>query len=317
MSFHFRPAVRENVGVLISLAGASGSGKTFSALQLASGIAGGDMSKVAFIDTEARRGLHYADMFSPSFMHGEMTAPFRPGRFVEAIQAAEAAGAEVVIIDSFSHEYDGVGGVVDWADQELRQGKKSPANWMEPKKAHRKMMDALLQMRASLIFCLRADEKIEIVREGGKTQVRPLGWMPICEKRFMYEMTVSFTLTPEQPGMPRLDLTHKLQEQHRAFFPEGKRINKQAGAALRDWASGGQAPRAEKTAPSQSAHDRAANRVKTIMEALQGADEIAIDAIVADETNKALFAWLAANDADRLESLDRAIGAARAAIPSA
>ena len=235
MTFQFQQAVREQVSLLIALAGASGSGKTFSALRLAQGLA--PTGKIAFIDTEALRGLHYADRFR--FLHADMRPPFRPEHFVEGIRAAEAAGAEVVIIDSFSHEYDGEGGIMDWADQLAESGVKSPGNWKEPKLAHKKMMNALLQCRASLIFCLRADEKIEIIRENGRTQVRPLGWVPICEKRFMYEMTASFTLTPDAPGRPRFDLPHKLQEQHRAFFPEGQPIGEQCGRAIAEWARGG------------------------------------------------------------------------------
>ncbi len=110
-AFDFRPAVRENVSLLIALAGASGSGKTYSALRLAKGLA--PTGKIAFIDTEARRGLHYADQFE--FMHADMRPPFRPENFLAGIRAAEKAGAEVVIIDSFSHEYDGEGGITDWA----------------------------------------------------------------------------------------------------------------------------------------------------------------------------------------------------------
>jgi hypothetical protein len=242
VTFSFRNAVRENVGLLIALAGASGSGKTYSALRLATGLAGG--KPFAFIDTEARRGLHYADRFD--FLHADMGPPFRPERFVEAIQAAEQAGAGVVIIDSASHEYEGVGGIMEWADELAERGVKSPGNWKEPKLAHRRMMQALLQARVHLIFCLRADEKIEIVREGGKTQVRPLGWMPICEKRFMYEMTASFTLTPEAPGRVRYGLPHKCQEQHRAMFADGALIGEDAGAALAAWARGeGAAPAAQ------------------------------------------------------------------------
>lgn len=227
--------------MLIALAGASGSGKTFSALRLAKGMA--PSGKIAFIDTEARRGLHYADKFD--FMHADMRPPFRPARFIDGIRAAEAAGAEVVIIDSASHEYDGEGGIIDWADELADKGTKSPGNWKEPKLAHKKMMNALLQCRASLIFCLRADEKIEIVREGGKTAVRPLGWMPICEKRFMYEMVASFTLTPDRPGLPNFNLPHKLQDQHRHIFSEGKPISEQCGRLLAEWAMGGAAPTRE------------------------------------------------------------------------
>jgi hypothetical protein len=237
MSFIFAPATRTNVSVLIALAGASGSGKTFSALRLAQGLS--PNGKIAFLDTEARRGLHYAEQFS--FMHADMRPPFAPSRFIEAIKAAEAAGAEVVVIDSFSMEYDGEGGIIDWADRLADSGVKSPGNWKEPKLAHKKMMNALLQCHASIIFCLRADEKIKIARENGKTVVEPLGWMPICEKRFLYEMTASFTLTPDRPGIPNFQLPHKLQSQHRAMFSDQKPIGEDSGRALAEWAAGGSA----------------------------------------------------------------------------
>jgi hypothetical protein len=235
MTFHFKPAVREQVSLLIALAGASGSGKTYSALRLAKGMA--PSGKIAFLDTEARRGLHYAEQFD--FMHADMRPPFRPQAFIDGIKAAEEAGAEVVIIDSFSHEYDGEGGIMDWADDLEKSGTKSPGNWKIPKGAHKKLMNALLQCRASIIFCLRADEKIRIGRENGKTVVEPLGWMPICEKRFMFEMTASFTLTPDRPGIPNFNLPHKLQTQHRSMFSDQKPIGEDSGLALAEWARGG------------------------------------------------------------------------------
>lgn len=249
MTFSFAPAVREQVSLLIALAGASGSGKTYSALRLAKGMA--PSGKIAFIDTEARRGLHYAEEFK--FMHADMRPPFRPAAFVEGIKAAEAAGAEVIVIDSFSHEYDGEGGIVDWADELESGGTKSPGNWKVPKGAHKKLMNSLLQCRASIIFCLRADEKIKIARENNKTVVVPLGWMPICEKRFMFEMTASFTLTPEQPGIPRFDLPHKLQRQHRGMFSDREPIGEESGRALAAWAAGGAAPKFEQQPDARTA----------------------------------------------------------------
>lgn len=244
MTFQFTPAVRENVSLLIALAGPSGSGKTKSALRLAEGLADG--GPIAFIDTEARRGLHYAD--AHKFMHADMRPPFRPARFIEAIHAAEQAGAKVIIIDSFSHEYDGEDGILDWAAELEEKGTKPPGNWKMPKLAHKKLMNDLLQCRASIIFCLRADEKISIEKQNVdgrmKTVIVPLGWMPICEKRFIYEMTASFTLTADNPGKPNYRLPHKCQDQHRAFFPEGQFIDERAGRALAAWARGGTAPAA-------------------------------------------------------------------------
>lgn len=297
-SFSFRPASRENVGLLIALAGASGSGKTFSALRLARGLAGD--GKIAFIDTEARRALHYADRFG--FLHADMRPPFRPARFVEAIRAAEDAGASVVIVDSMSHEYDGEGGIIDWADELAANGVKSPGNWKDPKLAHKKVMNALLQMRAHLIFCLRADEKIEIIREGGKTQVRPLGWMPICEKRFMFEMTASFTLTPDRPGFPQYHLPHKVQEQHRAMFPEGEPIGERAGEALRAWAAGGAAP------PAAAPADNTQARVDAMLaEIADAADMQALFGVI-DRTLKARE-WLKAKRPDLHQQVHDALKA--------
>jgi hypothetical protein len=255
MTFQFAPARREQVSLLIALAGASGSGKTFSALRLAKGMA--PAGKIAFIDTEARRGLHYAEEFD--FLHSDMRPPFRPAAFIEGIRAAEAAGAEVVIIDSFSHEYDGQGGIMEWADELEASGTKSPGNWKIPKAAHKKLMNALLQCRASIIFCLRADEKIRIARENGKTVVEPLGWMPICEKRFMFEMTASFTLTPDKPGVPHFDLPHKLQRQHRGMFTDTKPIGEDSGVSLAEWARGGApAPTVAQFKPTEPMDDKTA-----------------------------------------------------------
>lgn len=287
-SFSFRPATRENVGLLIALAGASGSGKTFSALRLARGLAGG--GKIAFIDTEARRGLHYADRFD--FLHADIRPPFRPENFLAGIRAAEEAGAAVVILDSFSHEYDGEGGILDWAAELEGKGVKSPGNWKDPKLAHKRLMNALLQVRCHLIFCLRADEKIEIVRENGRTQVRPLGWMPICEKRFMFEMTASFTLTPDRPGIPQYSLPHKVQEQHRGMFPEGEPIGERAGEALRAWAAGGAPP-----APPAATADKVQAGVDAMLAEIATAEDVRGLLLLVDRTLKQRQ-WLEANRPD-------------------
>jgi hypothetical protein len=243
VSFEFRPAKREAVGLLIGLAGASGSGKTYSALNLAKGMANG--KRFAIIDTEAGRAKHYADVFD--FDHGDLRAPFTPDAYAAAIEAADQAGYPVIVVDSFSHEHAGDGGLLDMQQAEFeRMGSKDSArmsSWIAPKVAHKKMLSRLLQVRAHVIVCLRAEEKIEIVKVNGKTEVRPKqtltgldGWVPVCEKNLPYELTLSFLLTPDAPGVPK---PIKLQEQHRPFFPLDKPISEEAGVSLAGWAAGG------------------------------------------------------------------------------
>lgn len=247
MTFTFRPAKRQGVSLLIGLAGASGSGKTYSALELATGMAGG--KRFCVIDTEAGRAQHYADLFD--FDHGDMHPPFRPDAYAAAIQAADKEGYPVIVVDSMSHEWAGDGGILDMQTAEFeRMGSREAvkmASWIKPKGEHKRMVSKLLQIRAHLILCFRAEEKIEMVKEHGKLVVRPKqsstgldGWVPICEKTLPYELTTSFLLVPSEPGVPH---PIKLQEQHRPYFPAGKPISRHAGERLAAWASGGERPK--------------------------------------------------------------------------
>lgn len=267
-TFEFKPAVREETSLLIAIAGASGSGKTFSALLMAKGLCGGNpgSSDIALIDTEARRALHYADQFT--FRHLDFPPPFTPERTIGSIHAAEKSGAKVIIIDSASDEYEGVGGLQQMHDDEVArlasgrgekksfdqlegwiQDKYSAPAWRVPKVRHKtKLIAPLRQIRAYVIFCLRADEKIRFVkytddRGREKTGIENAGWVPICEKRFAYDMTMMFTVTPDNPGVPMIRdgkaVFGKINEQHLYLFPEGKRISVETGLGLREWATGG------------------------------------------------------------------------------
>lgn len=268
MTFQFKPALREQVGLLIGLAGESGSGKTFSALRLAKGIAGD--KPFALIDTEAGRAKHYADQFA--FDHGDLAPPFTPMAYSDAISAADQAGYPVIVVDSCSHEWAGDGGILDWQDSELsrmagddwkKREQVKMAAWIKPKMAHKKMVQRLLQVRAHLILCFRAEAKIEMVRgDDGKFKIVPKvsrtgldGWTPICEKSLPFELTTSFLLTADAPGIPR---PIKLQEQHRAMFPAGQPIDEACGKRIAEWAAGGKTrapPAAERPAPPASQED--------------------------------------------------------------
>lgn len=250
MTFSFRPAIRENVGLLIGLIGPTGGGKTYSAMRLAAGIAG--EKRFAVIDTEAGRAKHYADKFK--FDHGDLKAPFRPNTYMEAIKAADEAGYPVIVVDSFSHVHAGEGGLLDAHEAELqrmagddwkkREAVKMAA-WIKPKAAQKRLVSQLLQVRAHLVICMRAEQKVEIVKEGGKTVVRQKqslvgadGWIPICDARFPYELTLSLLLTPAEPGVPK---PIKLPEQLRLLLPLDRAIGEDTGVALAQWAAGSEA----------------------------------------------------------------------------
>lgn len=260
MTFAFKKAVRENVGLLVGIAGGTGSGKTYSAMRLASGICGD--KPFCVIDTEAGRAKHYADAFN--FDHGDLAPPFRPERYAEAIAAADKAGYPVIVVDSMSLVWSGDGGVLDWQEDELdrmagddwkkRESCKMAA-WIRPKMAHKQMVQKLLQVRAHLILCFRAEAKVEIVKNPETRKMEIVakqsltgldGWIPVCEKNLPFELTCSFLMLAQRPGMPQ---PIKLQEQHRPIFPLDLPINEESGKRLAAWASGAVSPKAAAQTP--------------------------------------------------------------------
>lgn len=283
MTITFRPAVREDVGLIIGLAGPSGSGKTFSALRLAAGMSQG--KRFAVIDTEAGRSKHYADRFA--FDHADLQPPFRPSSYADAIKAADAAGYPVIVVDSFSHEHAGEGGLLDWHEEELtriakddwkkREACKMTA-WIKPKTDHKRMVQRLLQVRAHLILCFRAEQKVDIVRNSdGGMQVQPKkiasgfsDWIPICEKNLLFELTASFLLTPDHPGIPK---PIKLEAQHRAVMNLSAPLDEQAGKKLAEWAKGGQAIPAPAQALQAAAQELAGEPVDITIQEVDSHEE--------------------------------------------
>jgi len=229
MTMQIVPAIREKTHLLVSLAGPSGSGKTYSALLLARGMAGPE-GKIGFIDTEAKRARHYADL--TPFDVIDLEPPFSPLRYLEAIKTFAHAGYHVLVIDSMSHEWEGTGGCV-----EMAEGGKGIGAWKEPKAQHKKLMNNLLQMPMHVIFCCRAREKMLQVKnpQTGRDEVVNDGFHAIAEKNFIFEMTVSMLLD-EKTKVPMLT---KCPEQLIPAFPQGQKLNETVGSKLAEWAEEG------------------------------------------------------------------------------
>jgi len=242
---NFTKAKRQNVSLIAGIAGPSGGGKTYSALRFATGLAAG--APIAAIDTERGRMLHYADEFD--FEYAELDAPFSPKRYGEAIEAALKLNPGVVIVDSFSHEWAGEGGVLDMQQAEYeRMGSRDAvkvASWIKPKAEHKLLINhVLLRLPCHLILCLRAEDKIEIVKNEttGKTEViakKTLagheGWIPVTGKEVPYELTVSLVVTPDNPGVPK---PIKLEEHHRSLVFTDVPLDEATGERLAAWAKG-------------------------------------------------------------------------------
>lgn len=186
-----RKATRTGVKPLIGLYSESGCGKTMSGLLLARGFVG-PSGKIVMIDTESGRGSLYADVIPGGYDVLELRQPFSPTRYMEAIKIVESSGAQIGVMDSGSHEWEGIGGVLDMAGQNEEESKsKGLNNWRVPKMDHEKFKLTLLQSSLAWVVCLRAKFKTRMIKGQKKTEVAKDEFTtPIQSEDFIFEMTV-------------------------------------------------------------------------------------------------------------------------------
>lgn len=147
----FVKAKKEKIWTKILLGGSSGSGKTYSALRLATGLAKKCGSGIAAIDTEAGRIRYYANEFDFSDM--QLTEPFTPEKYIEAINDAVDSGFKVLIIDSISHEWNYC---VDIHD---KMPGNSWTNWSKVTPRHDAFMEKILQAPIHIIATVRGKDE--------------------------------------------------------------------------------------------------------------------------------------------------------------
>lgn len=240
----FKPAVRKGSHVLIALEGESGSGKTLSALLLARGLVG-SKGKIGVLDTETERALTYADDARiGEWTHADLTYPYTPERYVQSLREAEKAGLDVLIIDSGSHEWEGIGGVIEIAEEPNGAGKVNDGlvKWARPKFRHKKFVQALLTTRMHIIVCLRAKEKMvqQVNPETKKKEIVSAGFIPVQDKRFAYEMTVRLFLSNADGSDEKGRITvKKCPDKLLPAFPEGQRVTIKSGEMVKAWVDGG------------------------------------------------------------------------------
>jgi ABC-type dipeptide/oligopeptide/nickel transport system ATPase subunit len=299
------PAARERAPILIGLVGPSGTGKTYSALRLATGmqrVTGGD---IFVVDTEARRALHYADKFK--FRHVAFGAPFSPLDYLSAIEHCLKKGAGTIVVDSTSHEHEGPGGVLEMHESALdkmagsdagKRNKLTMLAWAKPKQQRRRLINSILQMECNFIFCFRAKEKMKL--QPGKDPIA-MGFQGISGDEWIYEMQIKCLLLPGCDGVPtwQSDMPGekqmvKLPEQFRSMFGKPAQLSEDIGEQIARWAAGTAAPgtrtAAELVADYETCSDpatlRALEDVRRVSWAKLSADEKKRVKATADEARE-------------------------------
>ncbi len=250
MSISFGRAVRENTPLVIGLAGPTKSGKTMSALRLATGLANGGV--IAMVNAEGPRGHQYAGKFE--YVTCDLSSPFAPQKYLEAVAEVKKLKPACLIVDSVSHMHDGPGGFLEMHDEiaermsggdRAKKERVTWAAWIEPKRLENQFIYSMLELACPVILCFRAKEKLKIVP--GKQPI-DLGWQPICSERIAFETLFTLTFEPHAKGVPTLAISD-MREPFDTMVHEGEQIDEKLGQRLGEWAKGGKdKPPAQKPA---------------------------------------------------------------------
>jgi hypothetical protein len=228
-NMELRKAQKSRSKLRIGVSGVSGSGKTYSALLLASGLT--DWDKVCIIDTENGS----ADLYDSLGEYNVITlqAPFSPERYIQAIETAEKAGMEVIIIDSISHEWDGKGGCLEIV--ESLGGKFQ--DWGKVTPRHQRFIQKILQSPCHIIATVRRKQDYAMVQDqSGRVKVEKKGLKEVTREGFEYELTLSFDIAQNHLATTSKDRTSLFMDK-----PEFT-ITQETGEILKKWAETGIEP---------------------------------------------------------------------------
>lgn len=229
-------AQRHQVKLRLGLSGASGFGKSYSALLLANGITD-DWSKIAIIDTENNSASLYSHLGDFNVL--SLNEPYSPERYIEAIKTCENASMEVIIIDSITHEWQGKGGCLQLHEQ---LGGRFQ-DWQKISPRHQAFIDAILQSKCHVITTTR--RKIDYSLDSdqnGRTKVIKHGTKEITREGFEYELTTNFELINDKHlAVASKDRTGLFMNK-----PEFV-IGKGTGKLLKDWCNNGKSEKEQLT----------------------------------------------------------------------
>ncbi len=204
-NFHASEATRESILLRAGICGPTGSGKTKTALILATRMVERLGTGPLFvIDSENKSALRYA--YSPRskqgyrFKHVAMPEDdYSPAAYMAALDYCESQGAGVIVIDSLSHAWNGINGVLEQVDQVTERSRSKSSfseGWKTMTPVHNRLIQRILGSSAHVIFTLRA--KVDwVIQENaaGKKEPVKVGLQPVQREGVDYEPDLFFDMT--------------------------------------------------------------------------------------------------------------------------
>jgi len=221
----FKKATRSQVYLKLAITGPTGSGKTYSALRLATGLLEGTGKRIAGIDTENESMSLYSEQFDFDVL--PISPPFDHEKFSDAVLLALKEDYGAVIIDSSSHFWEGI--LEYKARLDSRPGSNSYTNWNEAGKKFSTIITAVLQSKIHVICCMRSKmDYVMETNERGKQQPKKVGLAPMMRDGIEYEFTSVFDVALNHECICTKDRTSM-------FTDKIFQITEGTGTQIRDW----------------------------------------------------------------------------------
>lgn len=262
-AFRIQRAQRHQSRLRLALCGPSGSGKTMGALRVAKGLAqalidsgqinGPLEGKVGVIDTERGSAALYSDVVPFDVL--ELTPPYSPERYREAIDALEKHGCQVIIIDQISHAWAGEGGLLEYVDTLKAQSRNAMSPWMKATPEQQRFVERLLASPAHLIVTMRAKSEWvmqEVIEDGRKkTKPQKIGMQPVQRDGIEYEFTTMLDIDLDG------HTATASKDRSRLFMDRQTKLDENVGSQLARWLISGapMAPDATPPAPPPAQAD--------------------------------------------------------------
>jgi len=204
-NFHASEATRESILLRAAICGPTGSGKTKTGLVIGTRMVERlGLGPLYVIDSENKSALRYA--YSPRsrqgyrFKHVPMPEDdYGPAAYMAALDFCESQGAGVILIDSLSHAWNGINGVLEQVDQVTERSRSKNAfseGWKTMTPIHNRLIQRILGSSAHIIFTMRA--KVDWVvaeNDRGKLEPRKVGLAPVQREGVDYEPDLFFDMT--------------------------------------------------------------------------------------------------------------------------
>ena len=201
---NFKKATKEQAKLRLALFGVSGSGKTYTALRIATGLGG----KIAVIDTERNSACKYSDRFDFDVCNANKPSIENLKMFIE-----EAKNYDVLIIDSMTHAWLELLQEVERVAK-TKFGGNTWSAWSEGTPKQMSLINALLDFPGHIIATMRVETNwTTVTNEKGKVVPVRVGEAPKQGKGIEYEFDMLMQISPEHDALVIKDRTGKYQDE--------------------------------------------------------------------------------------------------------